>query len=127
MFDNNEVLTNIHVDNKKIKYRMNSSLLRQYQIKLYKKKAIENAFGVYKDELEYVCTTRAGLLNQSQSFNFNNEEVQYPMTKTLLVRSYVPVEADDVVELKDKKYLVVGVAENLYYHNKSIQISEINE
>lgn len=106
---------------------MNSSLLRQYQIKLYKKKAIENAFGVYKDELEYVCTTRAGLLNQSQSFTFNNEEVQYPMTKTLLVRSYVPVEADDVVELKDKKYLVVDVAENLYYHNKSIQINEINE
>lgn len=106
---------------------MNSSLLRQYQIKLYKKKPIENAFGVYKDKLEYVCATRAGLLNQSQSFNFNNEEVQYPMTKTLLVRSYVPVEADDVVELKDKKYLVVDVAENLYYHNKSIQITETNE
>lgn len=106
---------------------MNSSLLRQYQIKLYKKKPTENAFGVYKDKLEYVCTTRAGLLNQSQSFNFNNEEVQYPMAKTLLVRSYVPVEADDVVELKDKKYLVVDVAENLYYHNKSINVTEINE
>lgn len=106
---------------------MNSSLLRQYQIKIYKKKAIENAFGVYKDELEYVCTTRAGLINQSQSFNFNNEEVQYPMVKTLLVRHYVPVEADDVIELKDKKYLVVDVAENLYYHNLQVTIDEINE
>ena len=49
------------------------------------------------------------------------------MVKTLLVRSYVPVEADDVIELKDKKYLVVDVAENLYYHNLQVTIDEINE
>ena len=106
---------------------MNTAILRQYKISIYNKTIITNDYGEYKEELVYKCSTRAGLINQGQNHNFTNDENQYPMTKTLLVRHYIEINAGDVVVLDGKKYEVLGVDDNLYFHNKSVYITEINE
>lgn len=106
---------------------MNTAQLRQGKALIYGKNIVTNDYGEYKEELYLKGSCRYGILNRSQNRLFAQDELQFPQYKTLLVRHYVNVKAGDVMLLDDIKYDVVSVDENLYFHNKEIQLQEHNE
>lgn len=106
---------------------MNTALLRQEKLKWYRKEIISNDYGAYKENLLYLGTIRAGLLNQTESKQFLNDELQFIQTKKFVVRHYVKIQEDDVIEWNNKKWSVNEVIPNKYHNDIEIDVQVINE
>lgn len=106
---------------------MNAGLLRQEKLKWFRQGDITNDYGTYKDQLIYLGTIRAGLLNQQGTKVFTNDELQFPQTKRFVVRHYVQIKENDVIEWNDKKWYVDEVIPSKYHNDKEINVSAINE
>lgn len=106
---------------------MNTALLRQEKINIYRHIITQTEFGDYEDNLVFVKSVRAGVLNQSQNKIFLNDELQFPQTRKFIVRSYVDVKENDVIEWNGHKWTVDSVITNKYYNDKEIETTVINE
>lgn len=105
----------------------NSGKFREERLKWFKRENVTNDYGEYKENLLYLGTVRAGLLSQSEQKIFTNDELQFYQTKRFIVRHYVKIKENDVVEWNDKKWNVDEVLPNKYYNNIEINCSVINE
>lgn len=106
---------------------MNAGLLRQEKLRWFRREKVSNDYGEYKENLLYLGTIRAGLLSQSEQKIFTNDELQFYQTKRFIVRHYVKIKENDVVEWNDKKWNVDEVLPNKYFNNIEINCSVINE
>lgn len=106
---------------------VNAGILRQEKLKWYRREINTTEYGNYKENLLYLGTVRAGLINQTESKIFSNDELQFMQTKRFIVRHYVQIKENDVVEWNDKKWNVDEVIPNKYFNDKEISVSKINE
>ena len=107
----------------------NSGKFREERLKWYRRVSRENAYGTYKDNdyPVYLGTVRAGLLNQTEQKIFSNDELQFLQTKRFIVRHYVQIKENDIVEWNEKRWNVDEVIPNKYHNDKEISVSSINE
>lgn len=96
---------------------MNASLLRQERVEIWRPVTVQTEYGDYHDDKEYVCSTRAGILNQTMSRQFSNEEIQFPKSKTFIVRHYVPVKDGDLLKWNDQFWVIESAIKNKYFNN----------
>lgn len=105
----------------------NSGIFRQEKLKWFRKEIITNEYGSYKENLAYLGTIRAGILYQAENKQFLNDELQFIQTKKFIVRHYVNIKENDVIEWNDKKWNVNEVIPNKYHNDKEIDVQIINE
>lgn len=104
---------------------MDSGRLRQEKIDVYRLDKVKNEYGEYKEVETYVYTTRASEHLTSMNRDVNNQRIEYPTVHTLLVRYYVPIDADYLVKWKGKTWRVISVNDNRYFNNKEVLIELI--
>ena len=54
-------------------------------------------------------------------------EVFYPISKTFVVRSYVPVVETDRIECENKMWKILSINKNEYYGNIECQCTLVND
>ena len=104
---------------------MKSSLLTD-PIKIYNIVTEDTACGMNKDTYVLGYSTRAHVIFNSQDRVVSEGQVYFPQDRTLVVRSYVPVDERSRIEWNDKMWRITSINYNKYYNNKEIHIVEIN-
>lgn len=105
---------------------MNSALLRN-QIDIYELVETKTEYGTIKKAYDFKYHTRAYVRFNSENQVISEGEVYYPITRTFIVRSYVPVIETDVIEFEGKRYKIMSINKNLYYANTEIVATLINQ
>lgn len=106
---------------------MNSCKLREEKLKWFRQEKFTNEYGEYLGDPVYLGTMRAGLLNQSETKSFMNDELQFVQRKRFIIRHYVKIKENDVIEWQGKKWVVDEVIPNKYYRDQEIDVTLINE
>ena len=100
---------------------MNTALLRQCKIDVYRPTRTQNSFGEWDDIYTFYKTYRAGLLAQTMNKNVTEDEYYHPMFKEFIVRAYADIKETDRVKFEDKLYNITSVEQNQYFNNKQIK------
>ncbi len=105
---------------------MLSGLLNE-QIKIKREQRTVNAFGeLVGDGFVILAETRAKVEDMGGGRKESNNEIQYLYMKNFIVRSYVPVDDDDVVEFQNKDYRVLSVERRREHNDIKIKTELIN-
>lgn len=105
---------------------MNSALLTD-PIKIYNLVTEDTDYGMNKDTYVLGYSTRAHVIFNSQDRVVSEGEVYFPQDRTLVVRSYVPVDERSRIEWDGKMWGITSINTNKKYNNKEIRIVEIND
>ena len=105
---------------------MKAGILKEV-IELYEPKTIITEFGNQQTDKQYVCKTRASVQYDSGSRINQNDEIFYPVTKTFIVRYYIPVTEPMRIKHDNKFYRIISIEPNKYYNDKRIVTELINE
>lgn len=100
---------------------MNTALLRQCKIEVYKPTRTQNSFGEWDDQWTLFKTYRAGLLAQSMNRNITEDEYYHPQYKEFIVRAYADIDEVDRIKFEGKMYNITSVEINQYFNNKQIK------
>lgn len=106
---------------------MNAALLRQEVIDILKYKTVKTDFGEYIDEWVYGGSFRAGVLSQSMSRTVAQNELMFPESRTLIMRTYVPIEESDRIEWDGKQWQVESIVKNKYFNDKEVVITSVEQ
>lgn len=100
---------------------MNTVLLRQCKIKVYKPTRVQNAFGEWDEQWMFYKSYRAGLLSQSMNKNVTEDEYFHPQYKEFIVRAYADIKETYRIQFEDNMYNITSVEQNQYFNNKQIK------
>lgn len=81
----------------------------------------------FDTEYEYKCSTRARVNYNSGSLTTSNEEIFYPVSRTFIVRHYVPVVDTDQIRWDNKKWQILTIDRNREFNNIVIKTALVNE
>ena len=104
---------------------MNSALLKT-PIDIYELVETKTEYGTIKKSYELKYHTRAYVRFDSENQVISEGEVYYPITRTFIVRAYVPVIETDVIEFEGKRYKIMSINRNKYFNDTEINTSLIN-
>lgn len=104
---------------------MQAGLLNEI-IEVYKPITETNSFGEVVQTLGKVCTTKARVIHASGNKAVENNEIVSNYTKTLHVRSYIPITDVSQVKYRDKMYRVTSVEDVRQGNYKEVLIEKIN-
>ena len=106
---------------------MNSALLR-HPIEIYNVPIITSDYGPHKEGTpELMCRTKAHVIFNSENRTVSEGEVYYDLSRTFVVRHYIPVKEKNIIKYKDDFYRIISVQDNLYYNNKECICERINQ
>ena len=87
---------------------MNSADLK-YRIEIYQAVRTSGDFGRTNTDYEYKCSTRARVNYISGNREMDNDEIVYPVERTFIVRSYVPVTETDEIRYDNKRWIIISI------------------
>lgn len=105
---------------------MNSALLRT-TIKIYELVTSTTEYGHIKNSYELKYKTKAHVIFNSENQVVSEGEVFYPISKTFVVRAYVPVVETDRIECENKMWKILSINKNEYYNNTECQCTLVND
>lgn len=104
---------------------MNSALLKD-PVDIYELVTTKTEYGTIQTSYELKYSTRAFVRFNSENMTVSEGEVWFPITRTFIVRSYVPVVETDQIEFEGKRYRILSINKNKYYNNQEINTTLIN-
>ena len=104
---------------------MDSALLR-HPIDIYQLVTTKTDYGTINTSYELKYSTKAHIIFNSENQVVSEGEVYYPINRTFIVRSYVPVIEKDRIKYDDKFYSILSINKNDYYANTEIIATLVN-
>ena len=104
---------------------MNSALLKD-PIDIYELITEKTEYGNIKNKYELKYHTRAYVKFNSENQVISEGEVWHPISRTFIVRAYVPVVETDLIEYEGKRYKILSINKNKYYNDTEIQTVLLN-
>ncbi len=104
---------------------MQSHLLKQ-SIDIYELTTNKTAYGTIQTSYELKYSTRAYVRFNSENMTVSEGEIFFPVNRTFIVRSYVPVVETDQIEFEGKRYKILSINKNKYYNDTEIQTVLLN-
>ena len=104
---------------------MNSCLLKD-AVDIYELVTTKTEYGTIQTSYELKYSTRAFARFNSENMTVSEGEVWFPITRTFIVRAYVPVVETDQIEFEGKRYRILSINKNKYYNNQEINTTLIN-
>lgn len=105
---------------------MNAALLKN-PIEIHELVVDKTDYGTVNKSYRYKCRTKAFVQFNSESQVVSEGEIYYPINRTFIVRSYIPVVETDAIKFEDKMWKVISINKNIYYNNIEIQTTLINQ
>ena len=105
---------------------MNSALLK-HPIEIQALQTTKTEYGTIKTEYVKKYETRAHIIFNSENQVISEGEIFYPVNRTFVVRSYVPVTETDRIIYDNKKWKILSINKNDYYGNIEIITTLVNE
>lgn len=105
---------------------MNSALLR-HPITIYALKTTKTAYGTISTSWVQKYATRAHIIFTNENQVVSEGEIFYPVNRTFVIRSYVPITETDRIKWDEKWWKINSINKNDYYGNIEIQTILVNE
>lgn len=105
---------------------MQSHLLRD-PIDIYQLETIKTEYGTIKSDYVLKYHTRSYVKFNSENQVVSEGEIFYPINRTFIVRSYVPVVESDRIFWQDKWWKILSINQNKYYNDIEIICTLVNE
>ena len=105
---------------------MNSCLLKN-PIEIQALKTSKTEYGTIQTSYVQKYETRAHIIFNSENQVISEGEIFYPVNRTFVVRSYVPVTETDRIIWDNKKWKILSINKNNYYGNIEIMTTLVNE
>lgn len=104
---------------------MDAALLKD-PIDIYELITEKTEYGTNKPTYELKYHTRSYVKFNSENQVVSEGEVWYPISRTFIVRAYVPVVETDQIEFEGKRYKILSINKNKYYNDTEIQTVLLN-
>jgi head-tail adaptor len=105
---------------------MDSALLR-HKLELHELQTTTSEYGTITTSYALKYTTHCHVIFNSENQVISEGEIFYPINRTFIVRSYVPVVETDRIKYEDKMYKILSINKNDYYGNIEIATTLVNE
>lgn len=104
---------------------MNSALLR-HKIEIHSLSTTKSEYGTITTDYKLKYTTRAHVIFNSETQVVSEGEIYFPVLRTFIVRSHVPVVETDRIFYDDKWWRITSINKNDYYNNTEISCTLVN-
>lgn len=104
---------------------MDSALLRD-KIDIYDLDVTKTEYGTIQKSYDYVRSTRAHVIFDSENQVVSEGEIFYPVNRTFIIRSYVPITERCRIKWKDQFWSILSINDNKYYNDKEIRTTLVN-
>lgn len=104
---------------------MNAALLKE-PIDIYELNTTKTEYGTIQTNYVLKYHTRAYVRFNSENMTVSEGEIFFPVNRTFIVRSYVPVVETDQIEFEGKRYKILSINKNKYYNDTEIQTVLLN-
>lgn len=104
---------------------MNAALLKD-PIDIYELNTTKTEYGTIQTNYVLKYHTRAYVRFNSENMTVSEGEIFFPVNRTFIVRSYVPVVETDQIEFEGKRYKILSINKNKYYNDTEIQTVLLN-
>lgn len=98
---------------------MNSCLLKD-PIDIYELNTTKTEYGTIQSSYTLKYHTRSYVRFNSENMTVSEGEVFFPVSRTFIVRAYVPVTETDLIEYDGKRWKITSINKNKYYNNIEI-------
>lgn len=105
---------------------MNAALLKE-AIDIYELITHKTEYGTIQTSYELKYHTRAYVRFNSENMTISEGEVFFPVSRTFIVRSYVPVIETDQIEFEGKRWKITSINKNKYYNDTEIITTLVNQ
>ena len=105
---------------------MKAGLLKEI-INIYKPIVTKSETGAQKLTYELFYVTKSHVMHNSGSRETESGEIFYSISKTFIVRNYIPVNEHMIIEYCSKKFKIISIIPNKYYGDLEIYTEAINE
>ena len=105
---------------------MQAHLLKD-PIDIYSLITEKTEYGTIQTKYEYKMHTRCFNRFNSENMTVSEGEVFYPISRTFIVRSYVPVVETDRIKWDEKWWRILSINKNKYHNNTEVQVTIVNE
>ena len=105
---------------------MNSALLK-IPIDIYELVTTETVYGTIQTSYSLKYSTRAHIIFNNETQTVSEGEIFYPINRTFIVRSYVPVGETDRIRWNDHDWKILSINKNEYYGNIEIYTTVVNQ
>ena len=104
---------------------MQSHLLKQ-PIDIYELVVSKTEYGTIQTSYTLKYHTRSYVRFNSENMTVSEGEIFFPVNRTFIIRSYVPVTETDQIEFEGKRYRILSINKNKYYNNTEVNTVLIN-
>lgn len=105
---------------------MKSCLLKD-PIDIYELQTSKTEYGTIKTEYVLKYHTRAFNRFNSENQVVSEGEIYYPISRTFIVREYVPIVETDRILWDGKWWRILSINKNKYYNNIEINTTVVND
>lgn len=105
---------------------MQAGLLREY-ISIYKPQLSKNEYGEQIQEYERVYQTKSQVKFNNGNRGISNDEVVSNYVVTFIMRRYISIAENYIIQWYDRKYRILSIEDNRQYNYKSVIGELINE
>lgn len=105
---------------------MNSALLK-HPIEIYQLVTNKTQYGTISTSYELKYNTKAHIIFNSENQVVSEGEIWFPINRTFIVRSYVPVVETDRIKYDNKYWKITSINKNDYYSDCEINTTLVNE
>lgn len=104
---------------------MQAHLLKN-PIDIFELVTTKTEYGTIQTSYELKYHTRSYIRFNSENMAVSEGEIFFPVNRTFIVRSYVPVTETDQIEFEGKRYKILSINRNKYYNNTEVNCVLIN-
>lgn len=104
---------------------MNAALLKN-PIEIHELVTEKTEYGTIRSFYRYKCRTRSHIIFNSENQVVSEGEVFYPINRTFIVRSYIPVKETDRIKWEDKFWKIMSINKNIYFNDIEIVTTLVN-
>lgn len=104
---------------------MQSHLLKQ-PIDIYELVVNKTEYGTIQSSYTLKYHTRSYVKFNSENMTVSEGEIFFPVNRTFIIRSYVPVVETDQIEFEGKRYRILSINKNKYYNDTEVNTVLVN-
>lgn len=101
--------------------------LRNEHIDIMRYASVKNEYGETVQTLEREYSTRAKVVHLSGSRQTRNDEIQYPYSKTFVMRYKSPINESNLIRWNEKLYRVLSIDHDRAMQQTVVQTEVVNE
>lgn len=105
---------------------MKSCLLKD-KIGIFELVTNKTEYGTIQTSYTEKYSTRAFVKFNSETMTVSEGEIYFPITRTFIVRSHVPVTETDRIKWDNKFWKITSINKNKYYNDIEINTTVVND